>query len=343
MKKGELTVSYKRAFEEIKRRVYEGQLSALKVVNRELIKLYWDIGKIIVDRQEKDKWGRSTVEKLSDDLQKEFPGVRGFSVQNLWNMRKFYLTYQHSKKLQTVSGEIGWSHNVLIFEKCKEEKERAFYIDLTRKYGLSHRVLMNRIENDDYKLFKNNQTNFDKALEEKYRDQAKLAVKDEYTFGFLELNEEYSEKELEMELVKNIRSFLIEMGGDFSFMGQQYRLVVDGEEFFIDLLFFHRGLNRLVAIELKIGRFKPEYAGKMNFYLSVLEDKISKDHEEPPIGIVVCREKDRNIVRYALKDVSKPVGVSTYKIKKRSELPKAVSRLLPSERKIKEEVKAVVK
>ena len=171
-----------------------------------------------------------------------------------------------------MSGEISWSHNIAIMEKCKDDQEREFYMLISKKYGWTYRVLINQIENQTYEKFLLNQTNFDKTVAEKYKNQAKLAVKDEYTFDFLELREKHLERELEIHLVNNIKNFLIEMGGYFTFIGNQFRIEVGGEEFFIDLLLFHRKLQCLVAIELKIGKFKPEYAGKMQFYLSVLNE-----------------------------------------------------------------------
>lgn len=185
-------------------------------------------------------------------------------------MRSFYLEYKDNIKLQPLVADIGWSHNIIVMEKCKDDLEREFYIRMTKKYGWTKNILIHQIEGGAYKRYLVNQTNFDKALAKKYRPQAKLAVRDSYNFDFLELGRQYDERELELGLIKNIRSFLLEMGGDFSFIGNQYKLDVDGEEFFIDLLLFHRQLKCLVAIELKVTDFKPEYAGQMQFYLAVL-------------------------------------------------------------------------
>jgi len=299
--------------------------------------LYWDIGRIIVEKQEKLGWGKSIVEILARDLQLEFPGIKGFSARNLWNMRTFFKTYKDDEKLQTLSAEITWSHNVVIIEKCKDNLERQFYMLMSKKYGWTYRVLINHIENQSYEKYLLNQTNFDKTLPARYRNQAKLAVKDEYTFDFLELGDEYSEKELEKSLINNIRNFLAEMGGYFTFIGRQYRMEVEGEEFFIDLLFYHRMLRSLIAIDLKVGKFKPEYAGKMQFYLSVLDDKMKLPEENSSIGIIICKEKNRTIVEYALKDVDKPIGVATYKIRKT--LPAKLRKYLPTPEKIAEKLK----
>ena len=313
---------------ELKERIHNAQYAALKAVNKELISLYWDIGKSIVSRQEQLGWGKAVVETLARDLQNEFPGLQGFSSRNLWNMKKFYLAYKDNQKLQPLAAEISWTKNVIIMERCKDLLQREFYIKITKKFGWTKDVLINQIEAGAFEKFMANQTNFDKAVPEKYRHQAKLAVKDEYTFDFLEMSDGHSEKELERALVDNVRKFLVEMGGYFTFVGNQYRLEIDGSEFFIDLLLYHRQLRCLVAIELKIGAFKPEYAGKMQFYLSALNDTVRLPDEEPSIGIILCKEKSRTFVEYALRDSNKPIGVSTYKLS--NKLPKELKKYFPS-------------
>jgi predicted nuclease of restriction endonuclease-like (RecB) superfamily len=313
---------------DIKNQILKRQYEALKSVNKELIALYWDIGKSIIERQEKFGWGKSIVKNLSNELQKEFIGMKGFSQRNLWNMRNFYIEYRQNQKLQTLSAQIGWSHNVTIFHKCKDALQREFYIKMTIKYGWTYRVLNHQIEGKSYESFLINQNNFDKTLETKYKNQTQLAFKDEYNFDFLDLRDKYSEHELEMGLIHKIREFLIEMGSDFAFIGNQYKIEVDTEEYFIDLLLYHRRLKSLIAIELKIGKFKPEYAGKMNFYLSILNDKVKLEDENPSIGIIICKEKKRTTVEYALKDSNKPIGVATYRLTET--LPKDFKNLLPS-------------
>ncbi len=258
--------------------------------------------------------------------------MQGFSSRNLWLVRSFYIEYKDNTKLQPLVAEISWSHNIVLMEKCKDLLERGFYIIMTKKYGWSKSILIYQIESHAYESYLLNQTNFDKALEEKYRHQANLAVKDSYNFDFLDLREEYNERELELGLIKNIRSFLLEMGGDFSFMGNQYKLEVEGDEFFIDLLLYHRRLKCLIAIELKTTDFVPEYAGKMQFYLSVLDDKVKQKDENPSIGIIICKTKRRTVVEYALKTTSSPVGVADYSISKT--LPKDLKGLLPSSNEI---------
>ena len=326
--------AYKNFVEEIKEKVYRSQYEALKSVNKELIKLYWEIGASIIEKQEQYGWGKSIVENLSKDLQKEFPGVKGFSVQNLWYMRQFCTEYKGKEKLQPLVGGISWSKHIVIISKCKDDLEREFYIKMTKKYGWSKNVLIHQVEGQAYERFLLNQTNFDKSLAEKYKYQAKLAVKDSYSFDFLEMSEDYSEREMELGLMKNIRSFLMEMGGDFTFVGNQYRLEVEGDEFYIDLLLYHRKLQSLVAIELKTTKFKPEHAGQMQFYLAVLDDTVKTEDENPSIGIIICKDKNRTVVEYALKESNTPIGVANYTIS--DKLPDDMKELLPTSKEIAE-------
>ena len=330
---------YKTFLKEVKDRIYKAQYDALKAVNKELINLYWDIGRSIVAKQGELGWGKAIVETLAKDLQKEFPGMQGFSVQNLWNMRQFYLAYKDKLKLQPMVGEISWTKNVIIMQSRKDDIQREFYIKTTKKFGWTKDVLINQLEAGAFERYMANQTNFDKAVPEKYRHQAKLAVKDEYSFDFLELGEEHSEKELEWAILENVRKFLIEMGGYFTFVGNQYRMEIDGQEFFIDLMLYHRQLRCLVAIELKVGAFKPEYAGKMQFYLSALNDIAKLPDENPSIGIILCKDKSRTIVEYALKDTKKPIGVATYKMTEK--LPRKLKKYLPSPEEMIERIKSL--
>ncbi len=319
---------------EIKNKILSSQYEALKKVNKELIDLYWSIGKNIVEKQQQHNWGKSVVKNLSLELQKEFVGIKGFSERNLWNMRTFYIEYKENKKLQTLSAQIGWSHNVLIFQKCKDDLQREFYIKSVIKLGWTYRVLDNQIDNQTYEKYLLNQTNFDNTLPKKYKHQAKFAVKDEYNYDFLELSDNHNEYELEIGLINKIREFLTQMGTDFTFVANQYRLEVGDEEYFIDLLLYHRRLKSLIAIELKIGSFKPEYAGKMSFYLSVLNDKVKLEDENASIGIIICKEKNRTVVEYALKETNQPIGVATYKTTKT--LPKNFKEYLPTTKEIEE-------
>ena len=321
---------------EIKQKILSKQYEALKSVNRELISLYWDIGKSIVQKQESLGWGKAVVKVLSQELQKEFVGMKGFSVQNLWNMRQFYKEYSDNEKLQPMVGEISWTKNVVIFQKCKDDLEKEFYIKMVLKFGWTKNLLINQIENQTYEKFLLNQTNFDTTIVDKYKDQAVLAVKDEYNFDFLYLGKQYSEHELELGLVNRLREFLAQMGTDFTFVANQYKIEVDDEEYFIDLLLYQRRLKSLIAIELKIGKFKPEYAGKMNFYLSALNDRVKLPDENPSIGIIICKDKKRTTVEYALKDSNQPIGVATYKLTE--SLPHNLEGLLPTSKEIEDKI-----
>ncbi|MEL6778757.1 MAG: PDDEXK nuclease domain-containing protein [Cyanobacteria bacterium J06597_16] len=313
---------------DIKQRIRGAQYEALRAVNRELIALYWDIGALIVTRQQGETWGKSVVKTLAQDLKTEFPGITGFSASNLWRMKLFYDTYQASEKLAPLVREIGWTHNLAIMEKCKDDLEREFYLRMARKYGWTKSVLIHQIENQSYEKTLLNQTNFAETLPEPLQNQATLAIRDEYLFDFLELGDQHSERELERALLSKVDTFLRQMGGMFAFLGSQYRLEVGDQEFFIDLLLYHRRLRCLVAIDLKIGRFQPEYVGKMQFYLSVLNDQVRLEDENPSIGIVLCKSKDKTIVEYALKDSDKPIGVATYRVV--STLPQDLEGQLPA-------------
>lgn len=321
-------IDYLSLLEAIKTRIHNAQYEAMKAVNKAHILLNWDIGRMILEKQEQLGWGKSVVTQMSKDIQFAFPGIAGYSPDNLWRMRKFYLKYKDDAKLAPLVQEISWSHNIVIMEKCKDDLERQFYIHMTKKFGWTKDVLIHQVENKSHAKYLLNQTNFDQALPEKYQHQGILAIKDEYQFSFLELSNEHAEHELELAIVRNIRSFLMEMGGYFSFIANQYRIEIEGREYFIDLLLFHRKLRCLVAIELKIGEFTPEMTGKMQFYLRVLNDTVKEMDENPAVGIIICKSKNRTIVEYALRDSSNPIGVATYTVG--TELPDKWKKLLPS-------------
>ena len=318
---------YEPLVNDVKKLIHKKQYHVLKIMNTETINLYWEIGEEIYRQQEINGWGKSIVKILSKELQKEFPEAKGYSSANLWRMRNFYLSYRNSEKLAPLVREISWSNNIVIMEKCKDDLQREFYIQMTKKYGWTKRILANFVEAQTYEKYLLNQTNFDMTLPKERRAQAKLAVKDEYTFDFAELSPEYSEHELEMQLVNNIRAFLIEMGGDFTFIGNQYHLTVGSRDLYIDLLLFHRRLRSLVAIELKIGEFEAEYAGKMQLYLTALDEQVKLMDENPSIGIIICKSKDKTYVEYALKQTNAPIGVSTYQLSK--SLPENMKEMLP--------------
>lgn len=325
---------------EITARIRSAQYEALKAVNKEMIALYWEVGKRITEQQTALGWGKSVVENLSRDIQKEFPGIQGFGVRNMWDMARFYAEYQSNEILQPLVAEISWSKHIVILTKCKETQQRQFYILATKKYGWTKDVLINKIEAKTYENYLLGQSNFDITLPDSIKNQAILALKDEYTFDLVGLAEEHSEYELEQAIIKNIRAFLMEFGTDFSFIGNQYRLEVDGKEYFIDLLLYNRRLQAMIAIELKIGEFQPEYKGKMEFYLNILNDTVKLPHENPAIGIIICKSKSRMIVEYALKSSNMPIGVATYSLS--SELPEAYKKLLPTSEEIAKKIELLI-
>jgi predicted nuclease of restriction endonuclease-like (RecB) superfamily len=319
---------YKQLLSEVKAKVKSAHIAALRSVNHHLIQLYWDIGHLILQKQQEQGWGKSVVKMLAHELQLEFPGAFGFSEASLWRMRNFYMTYQDNVKLAQLVREVGWSHNIIIMERCKDNLSREYYLQMTKRNGWPRESLANCIKNQSYEKFLLSQTNFSKTLPPARQNDARLAIKDEYTFSFLDLEDDHLEKELERGLTNNICKFLIEMGKYFTFVANQHRIEIDGEEYFIDLLLYHRKLRCLIAIELKKGKFQPEHAGKMQFYLSALDDNVRLAEENPSIGIIICQEKSRTKVEYILRDVSKPRGVATYNTSQ--VLPKEIQEMLPS-------------
>ncbi len=320
----------------IMQRIRNAQYEAMRAVNKEMISLYWDIGRQITERQKELGWGKSVVENLSKDIQKEFPGIQGFGVRNIWNMARFYSEYQPNVILHPLVAEIGWSKHVCIMERCKDTQERRFYILATKRFGWTKNVLLHQIEAKAFEKYLLGQSNYDQTLPESVKNQAILALRDDYSLPFLEIANEHSEHDLETAIVKNIRAFLMEFGHDFSFIGNQYRLEVGGQEYFIDLLLYSRRMQAMVAIELKVGDFKPEYKGKMEFYLNVLDDTVKLPYENPSIGIIICKSKNRTIVEYALRHSTSPIGVATYHIS--SELPDDYKSMLPSSEEIAKKV-----
>jgi predicted nuclease of restriction endonuclease-like (RecB) superfamily len=336
MKNKNLPENYPKILDKLKSKIHQVRYKSFRAVNKELIKLYFEIGKTIVKQQEEQGWGKSVVENLARDLQVEFPGIQGFSVQNLWYMKKFYEIYMSNQNLQPLAGEVPWTHNQIILDKCKTDSERKFYLKQVKEFSLSKRILLKMVKGKEFERYLANQTNFKKNLPEKQSDIAIMSVKDDYNLDFLALTDEHTERQLEAGLVENIVKFLAEMGGYFAFVGRQFKVKDNDEEFFIDLLFYHRKLKCLVAVELKAGRFEPEHAGKMQFYLNVLDNTERMRNEKSSIGIIICKEKNRTRVEYTLKDVKRPIGVASYnQYSNLSDLPSKIAKYLPSEEEIK--------
>jgi predicted nuclease of restriction endonuclease-like (RecB) superfamily len=314
------------------------QKRVLRLVNQELLQLYWFIGKSIVEKQKEHAWGDSVVSTLAKDLHRTFPNIAGFSPQNLWYMRQFYTTYENSPILQPLVGEISWTKHLIILSKCKTDIEREFYIRMTSEYGWTKNVLIHQVENQSFEKFLLNQSNFEKNLPPDYKHQALLALKDEYVFDFLDLTDYYSEKDLEKALLQHLQQFLTEMGPDFTFVGSQFHLYVGDQDFYIDLLLFHRRLRSLVAIDLKISEFKPEFKGKMEFYLNSLNHYIKLPDENPSIGIIICKSKNQTIVEFALQNTPYPIGVAGYTLQ--AHLPQNLTSFLPNEETIRQRIEA---
>lgn len=339
MKPTTTDTQYKNFLQELKQKIYSAKSKAILSANKIMIELYFDIGKDILAKQEALGWGKSVVEKMSKDLIGEFGEKSGYSTSNLWRMRNFYLSYKENKKLAQAVREISWGQNILIFEKCKQDIEKEYYIKQTIENSWNRNVLMHHIKTN---LFQRDQVelksnNFDVSLPTELSELATDMIKSEYNLEFLEVEKNAHEREVENKLVENIKNFLLELGYGFSFVGNQYKLELGENEYYIDLLFFHRKLNALVAIELKVGKFKPEYAGKMNFYLNILNDKVKMPHESPSIGIILCTDKDGLEVEYALQNNIQPMGVSTYTVKE--QLPKEFENILPTKEEIEEKIK----
>ena len=324
---------YKTFLEQLTQRIRQSQYAAMKAVNTEIISLYWEIGRSISEKQS-NGWGNSVVEQLSKDIQNEFPGIKGFGSRNLWYMVQFYTEYHTDTNLQPMVAEISWAKHIAILTKCKDSQERQFYILATKKFGWTKNVLIHQIECKSYEKYLLGQTNFDTTLPAEIRNQAVLAVKDDYFVGYGELDEHHSEYELEQNIISNIRQFLAEFGTDVMFAGNQYRLEVDDKEYFVDLMLYHRKLQCFIAIELKVGEFEPEYKGKMEFYLNVINNTIRLPHEKPAIGIIICKSKNRTVVEYALHGSAMPIGVATYSIS--PNLPDNYMSILPTADKISE-------
>ncbi len=329
---------YSKFLNQLKSRIQSAQISASRVLNKGLVSLYWSIGRDIVEKQELLGWGKAVVERLSKDLRKDFPNGQGYSTQNLWLMRQFYLEYHEDPILQQLVGELPWGQNLLILQKIKDREARKYYLQSTKEMGWSRNVLLNQIKAQPYERHQLNpkQNNFQKALPLHLADQAEKAMKDVYMLDFLGITQPVVEREIENRMVIAIKDVLLELGYGFAFLGNQYRIKANRKEYIIDLLFYHRRLKCLVAIELKAVPFQPEFAGKMNFYLNLLDEYVKEKEENPSIGIILCADKDHFEVEFALRGIDKPVGVSEYKLTKT--LPKKMLGKLPDAKKLKREI-----
>ncbi|MEM9452258.1 MAG: PDDEXK nuclease domain-containing protein [Cyanobacteria bacterium P01_E01_bin.6] len=332
---------YTTFLEGLKTRIKTAQVKAALAVNRELIELYWQIGRDILEKQEVEGWGSKVIDRLSKDLRKEFPNIKGFSPRNLKYMRAFADTYREQEFVQQLAAQIPWFHNCTLLDKVKDPIQRQWYIQKTIENGWSRAVLITQIETGLYHHLGGAITNFDSTLPAPQSDLAQSLLKSEYNLEFLTIQEKMHERELEKALVLHIQKFLLELGVGFAFMGNQYRIEVEGDEFYIDLLFYHVHLRCYIVIELKTTEFKPEYSGQINFYVNVVDDRLRHPDDHPTIGLLLCRSQKKPIVHYALKGINQPIGVSTYELG--NTLPEAVQESLPSIEQLEMEIESAVK
>lgn len=327
---------YFETVEQIKQEIRAAQYKAALQVNRELILLYHSIGTVI---NEHKTWGNKFVDNLAKDIKLSFPNATGFSVRNLKYMAKFALAYPDREFVQTVSAQIPWSHNIAILEKVKEPEQRIWYIQKAAENGWSHSVLVHQIESGLYQrqVITDKISNFEQRLPAPQSELAVQTMKDPYIFDFIPFKEDMVERDIERALVQDVTKLLLELGTGFAFLGNQYHLNVGGDDFYIDLLFYNLNLRCYVVIELKTGEFKPEYAGQLNFYLSAVDGLMKQPQDNPTIGLLLCKSKNNLVAEYSLKDMSKPIGVSEYRVT--SSLPAELEKQLPSVEDIQNRIK----
>jgi predicted nuclease of restriction endonuclease-like (RecB) superfamily len=366
-----LTVNhaYKEWVTALKQKVRTTQIKAAVGVNRELLMLYWELGAEIVEKQTHARWGDGFLQQLSQDLKAEFPELKGFSKRNLEMMRQWYLFYRLENQFgdrpepiaqQAVAQlipadieafeeweawvhgqitQIPWGHNTVILNKCNDLYEAVYYVQNTIQHNWSRAVLVHQIESRLYQREGKAISNFAHTLPKPQSDLAQQTLKDPYIFDFLHMTQEYTERDLENAMVEHITKFLMELGAGFSFLGRQYHLEVGEKDFYIDLLFYHVKLHCYVVVELKVTSFQPEYAGKLNFYLSAVDDLLRTEVEQPTIGILICKDKDHTVAEYALRDINKPIGVSEYQLTQ--SLPDDLKSSLPSIEEIERELEGL--
>lgn len=299
-------------FTDIIQIIKQSRANAIKAVNAELINLYWNIGEFISKKIENSEWGDAVVKELANYIHKNEPEIKGFSDKNIWRMKQFYETYKDFPKLSTAVREISWSHNLAIFSRCKTVEEREFYLKLSKQENYSFRELDRQISAGLFERVMIGNTKLSTVLRESNQSLVN-SFRDIYVFEFLHLPEPHNESELQRGLVKQMKNFILELGKDFLFIGEEYKLQVGNNDFFVDLLFYHRGLQCLVAFELKADKFKPDHLGQLNFYLEALDRDVKKENENPSIGILLCKDKDNEVVEYALSRSLSPTMVSEYK------------------------------
>ena len=313
-------------FTEILSIISKAQSRALASVNREMITMYWEIGRIVSEKTASDGWGKSTVSSLAAFLQSKIPGSSGFSDKNIWRMKQFYETYKDNQKLSPLVREISWTNNLLIMTACKTDEAKEFYIRACIENRYSKRELERQIDSMLYERTAISDAKYGALTK---RNEGLSALRDAYVLEFLDLPSAYREKDLRKQIVSHLKDFILEFGKDFSFIGEEYRLQVGNTDFFIDLLFFNRSLSCLVAIELKIGMFRPEHLGQLNLYLEALDRDVKKPNENPSVGLILCTGKDDTVVEYALSRSLSPAMVADYTLH------------LPDKKKLKEKMREI--
>ncbi|MCO5230453.1 MAG: PDDEXK nuclease domain-containing protein [Chitinophagales bacterium] len=299
-------------FEVIIQLIKQSRTNAIKAVNVELINLYWNIGEYISNKIEQAEWGSSVVTELANFIQRNEPQLKGFLDKNIWRMKQFYDTYKNSPKLSPLVREISWTNNLLIFSRCKTIIEMEFYLKLVKQENYSKRELDRQISASFFERTMIGNSKLSPAVRESNKSLSN-AFKDSYVFEFLNLVDSHSESDLQRGLVRQMKNFILELGKDFLFIGEEYKLQVGSSDFYIDLLFYHRGLQCLVAFELKTDKFKPEHLGQLNFYLEALDRDVKKLNENPSIGVLLCKDKDSEVVEYSLSRSLSPTMIAEYK------------------------------
>ncbi len=328
--------NYTTLLENIKKYITEARVQATKTINQQMIAVYWLIGKDILIRQAKAGWGAKIIDNLAQDLKMAFPKMKGISARNLKYMRKFAHEYPDFEIVQAKLAQISWYHNITLLDKCKDAKLRFWYAEKVLENGWTRNVMVHQIEAKLHEKVGTLPNNFKKNLPHSESEAILGLLKDDYIFDFIAEDEKKLERELETELVQNMTDFLLALGKGFAYVGKQYHLEVGGQDFYLDLLFYHFRLRRFVVVELKIDDFKPEYAGKLNFYLSAVDDLLRQSEDHETIGLLLCKSKNDVIVEYALRTLNRPMGVASYQLGQ--QLPEEIKKDLPS----KEELKKVL-
>jgi predicted nuclease of restriction endonuclease-like (RecB) superfamily len=323
-----LPPNYNRFLQDLKQRIRTAQVKAALAINQEMVMLYWTIGRDILNREEQEGWGAKVVDRLAKDLKAAFPDLTGFSARNMRYMKALAEAYPDEAMLQRSVAILPWRHNIVLLEKLKDQEQRLWYAAQASANGWSRDILAMQIDSDLFRRQGGAVTNFDRTLPSPQSDLAQQLLKDPYNFSFLSLEKDAQERDLERALITHIRDFLLELGVGFSFVGSQYPIEIDGRDFRLDLLFYHLKLRCFVVIDLKMGDFQAEFSGKMNFYVSAVDEILRHPDDQPTIGLILCRSKSRTIAEFSLRGMSQPIGVATHLIGK--ELPDSLKDVLPT-------------